>query len=113
MPKRLKTQARGKGGPIWLATKNGVAVSRYANFDPMSKEVLQGEVVDLLNDPARTSVLAKILLDNGTEEFIVAAEGLMVGQKIEHGANAKVEIGNVKTLGSCPEGCPVFNIEKH
>lgn len=112
MPKRLKTQARGKGGPIWLATKNGVAVSRYANFDPFSLEVLRGEVVDLLNDPARSSVLAKILFDDGRKEFVIAAEGLMVGQKIEHGINAKTEIGNIKTLGSCPEGCPVFNIEK-
>jgi len=113
MPKRLKTQARGKGGPVWVATTRGTAVSRYANFDVDSEEVIKGEVVELLNDSARTSVLARIVLDNGDEEYLIAAEGLKVGQRIEHGKNAGIEIGNVKTLGSCIEGCPVFNIEKY
>lgn len=113
MPKRLKTQARGKGGPVWIATTNGTAVSRYANFNANLDEVFKGEVVELLNDSARTAVLARIVLDNGLEEHVIAAEGIKVGQRIEHGKNAALDIGNVKTLGSCVEGCPVFNIERH
>lgn len=113
MPKRLRLQRRGRGGPVWIASKNGGGISRYANFDATEDAVVRGEVVELTNDPSRSGVLASIRLDDGRDELVVAAEGLRVGQRIEHGKNAVIDIGNVKTLGSCPEGCPVFNIEKH
>lgn len=112
MGRRLKTQKRGKGGPVWVATRKGIGVSRYIPYNLTEGQTIGGEVVELLNDPARTGVIARVMLDNGAEENIIAAEGIHVGQRIQHGDNADIAIGNVKTLGACVEGCPVFNIEK-
>ena len=112
MPKRLKTQRRGAGSPIYAASKNGAAVSQYVGCHSEEDEVMKGEIIELLNDPARTSVIARIVFDNGLEESIIAAEGLFVGRRIEHGKNASIDIGNVKSLESLVEGCPIFNIEK-
>ncbi|PIN85794.1 MAG: 50S ribosomal protein L2 [Candidatus Diapherotrites archaeon CG11_big_fil_rev_8_21_14_0_20_37_9] len=112
MPKRLKTQKRGKGTPLYLAGKNGAAVSKYIDNGESQKAKISGEVVELINDPARTAVLAKIRFENKEEEHVIAAEGMFVGQRIEYGKEAALEVGNVKPLIELVEGCPVFNIEK-
>jgi len=111
MPKRLKTQRRGAGSPIYAATMNGAGEARYIDYN-FNLALIKGEMVDFVHDPARSSVLAKVAYDNGSQELIIAAEGSYVGQRIEQGKDAALEIGNVKTLGSCTEGCPVFNIER-
>lgn len=113
MPKRLKTQRRGKGGPVYTATLRAVVEAEYANIDSMQDATIRGEVTDLFNDPSKSGVIAKVVYENGQEEFTIAAEGLTVGQKVFQGKEAELEIGNVKTLGTCVEGCPVFNVEKH
>ncbi len=113
MGRRLITQKRGKGGPVWTASTRGAAVSKYADYYATEGRTIGGEVVGLINDPARTAVIAKIMLDNGVEEDIIAAEGLFVGQRIEQGNEAEIGIGNIKTLANCVEGCPIFNIEKN
>src|SRR3989338_2284516 len=112
MGKRLKTQRRGAGSPIYAATMNGVADAKYINYSEIEAGVQRGEIIELLNDPGRSSVLAQVVYESGKIEYVIAAEGMFVGKVIEHGEGATLEIGNVKTLGSCPEGCPIFNIEK-
>ncbi|MCR4368431.1 MAG: 50S ribosomal protein L2 [archaeon] len=113
MPKTLKTQRRGSGSPVYAAGKNGVGGSKYVDYSEMKNdEALRGEVVELINDPARTAVLAKIVFDNGKESQVIAAEGMFINQRVQYGQNAETEIGNVKPLGTCAEGCPVFNIER-
>jgi len=112
MPKRLKTQRRGKGSPLFAATKKGAAIAQYVDYTQMNNETLKGEVVEFMNDPARTSIIVKIEFDNGTHEHVIAAEGMFVGQRVEYGSEAELQIGNVKPIGDCVEGCPIFNIEK-
>lgn len=113
MGKRLIHQRRGKGSPTFLATKNGTADMAYLALDEAQKNgIVNGEVVRLLSDPGRTGVLARVSFGAGKIETIMAAEGVFVGQKIECGKGAKMEIGNIGMVGEMNEGCPVFNIEK-
>ncbi|MFH1257180.1 MAG: 50S ribosomal protein L2 [Candidatus Diapherotrites archaeon] len=113
MAKRIKSQRAGKGSPTFMATKNGVADIKYITVGEKQRDgVLKGEVIDLVNDPGRTSVLAKIVFEDGREEFVIAAEGLGVGDRIAYGRKAGLAIGNVLPLGELVEGAPVFNIEK-
>jgi len=113
MPKRLKSQSRGKGGPVWIATKKGVAPAKYIDYTVFKEAPkIGGEVIDVINDPSKTAVLARITFDNGLNEYTIAPEGMFIGQRIEYGSEAELSIGNVKQLKDCAEGCPVFNIEK-
>ena len=73
--------------------------------------MLQGQVIDLVKESGRNSVLALISFEDGSTNYIVAAEGLSVGQNIAFGKNASVAIGNVLPLERIPEGCPIFDIE--
>ncbi|MAG18038.1 MAG: 50S ribosomal protein L2 [Candidatus Diapherotrites archaeon] len=112
MPKRLKSQRRGKGSPVFVATNKGAAPAQYVDYTEMTEKTLKGEVVGLIHDPARTAVLSKIEFDNGSQSYSVAAEGMFVGQKVEYGTEADLQVGNVKPIGNCVEGCPIFNVEK-
>ena len=112
MPKRLKHQKRGKGSPTFTATKKGPGKSSHIDLnDEQKKDVITGEIIELLNDPGRTAILAKTLFENGKIEYLIAAEGINLGQTIEVGTKAKISIGNVSFLKDLPEGCPIFNIE--
>ncbi len=67
--------------------------------------------MDLIHDPGRYVPLARVVLENGEEFLMPAAEGMYVGQVIQVGPEAKPEPGNVLPIGNIPEGTQVFNIE--
>jgi large subunit ribosomal protein L2 len=108
MGKRLVSQRRGKGSNTFKAKSKGIE-SKYCNQE---EGLLKGEVIKLIKDTGRNAIMAKIVFDNGKQEEIIAAESIYLGQKIQQGKGAEIEIGNVNSLGELPEGCPIFNIEK-
>lgn len=111
MSKRILVQRKGKGS-IFKARKSNVQPAKYFSLDEKQLNgKREGELIAFVHDPTNSSVLAKILFDDGSVGFTIAAEGTVVGQRVEFGKNAALEIGNVLTLESCVEGCPIFNIE--
>jgi len=112
MGKPLITQRRGKGSPSFKArsTRFKADVS-YRNHDEREKDLIRFEVLDLVDDPARSALLMKVRYDDGQVLLLPAAEGIMVGQVLEEGYNASLNIGNILPLEKIPEGYPVFNIE--
>ena len=108
MGKRLYSQRRGRGTNTFKSKLQGIK-SQYIR---QSNELLKGEIVDFVKDTGRNAIIAKIKFDDGSNQSIVASEGVYVGQKIEQGKGASWEIGNICEIGDLPEGCPVFNIEK-
>jgi large subunit ribosomal protein L2 len=83
----------------------------YFSYQKMKKDVLQGQVVSLMKESARSVVVAKVLLEDDSECLMLAPEGMYVGKKVEFGEKASIDVGNVLPLKSIPEGCPIFNIE--
>ncbi|MEB3773626.1 MAG: 50S ribosomal protein L2 [Desulfurococcales archaeon] len=109
MGKRLRQQRAGRGTPTYISPKH--IHPGPAKYPPLTDETLKGKVMDLIHDPGRYTPLAKIMLENGEEFLIPAAEGMYVGKIIEIGPAAKPEPGNILPLGSIPEGSMVYNIE--
>ncbi len=110
MGKRLLVQRMGRGSPTfrnkgWLHP----APARYPPLMPVEKVV--GRVVELVHDPGRWLPLAHIVLENGTDFWMPAAEGMYVGQIIEIGPRAEIANGNILPVGSIPEGTQIFNVE--
>lgn len=62
-------------------------------------------------DPNRSARIARVKDQNGVYHYILAANGMKVGQKIESGISAPIEEGNRLTLEVIPEGSNVYNIE--
>lgn len=80
--------------------------AKEADFDDV-----EGEVVDIVHDPARSAPLAKVELEDGEERYIIASEGLETGDTVKCGISAPIEPGNRLKLAEIPEGVPVHSIE--
>lgn len=108
MGKRLYSQRRGRGTNTFKAKLKGI----NSQYLAQNEELMKGEVIDLKKETGRNAIIAQIKFDNGTQEEIIAAEGIYIGQKIQQGPGAEISIGNILNLSDLPEGCPIFNIEK-
>lgn len=69
------------------------------------------EVMTIEYDPNRTSRIALVQYEDGEKRYILAPNGLSVGQKIVSSANAAPEVGNALPLSAMPIGTIVHNIE--
>ena len=62
-------------------------------------------------DPGRTAFIALLTYADGEKRYIVAPEGLEVGQKLVSGKDAAPEVGNTLFLADIPLGTIIHNIE--
>jgi large subunit ribosomal protein L2 len=62
-------------------------------------------------DPNRTAFIALVVYADGEKRYIIAPQGLKVGQEIISGTNVAPEIGNTLQLQFIPLGTIVHNIE--
>jgi large subunit ribosomal protein L2 len=71
-------------------------------------------VVDSIQyDPNRSARIALVTYEDGEKRYIVAPNGLQVGQTIKNGSGIEPEIGNTLPLAEIPLGTLVHNIELH
>ena len=112
MGKPLNQQRRGKGSPTFRAPSHRYKCElKYRSYDELEKNVLAGEVIRFVDDPGRDAVLMEVLFENGEKHLFLAPEGIKIGDRIEVGANAKLDIGCVLPLEKIPDGMPVYAIE--
>ncbi|MBI4430751.1 MAG: 50S ribosomal protein L2 [Candidatus Omnitrophica bacterium] len=62
-------------------------------------------------DPNRSARIALIEYVDGQKAYILAPDGMRVGQQVGSGENMEVQTGNHLPLGRIPPGTPVHNIE--
>ncbi len=111
MGKRLITQRRGRGSPLYRSPSHRFRFSvRYPPKNSYEGNI-SGQVIEILHDPARSAPVAKVLLENFKEIQLIASEGLEVGQWIEIGEDAMLRNGNVLPLGKISEGLEVHSVE--
>ena len=80
---------------------------KYSN-----KGEMKGIVEDIIHDPGRTTPIARIRLENKKKMLILATEGIEIGREIKFtDSKENCEIGNILSIGSIPEGFPIYNIE--
>ena len=64
-------------------------------------------------DPMRTAYIALLYYVDGEKAYIIAPEGLKVGDKVLAGQDIPPEVGNALPLKVMPTGTIVHNIELH
>ena len=70
-----------------------------------------GRVAAIEYDPNRSARLALIFYADGDKRYILAPNGLNVGETIKAGADAEYKAGNSMRLKDMPNGTMVHNIE--
>lgn len=85
---------------------------RYRLIDFKRNKVdITAEVKTIEYDPNRTARIALVQYTDGEKAYIIAPNGLKVGQVIISGSNVAPEIGNTLPVGNMPLGTIVHNIE--
>jgi large subunit ribosomal protein L2 len=62
-------------------------------------------------DPNRTARIALVQYEDGEKRYILAPQGLAVGQKVVSSTTAAPEVGNALPLSAMPIGTIVHNVE--
>ncbi len=114
MGKRLKQQRRGSS-PRYRSPRHRFTVDlNYRTYDDVEKTgVLKAQVLEIVDDPGRDSLLMRVRYENNESNYLLAPEGIAVGDSVETGAQAKLKPGNVLPLYRLPDGAYVFNLERN
>jgi large subunit ribosomal protein L2 len=103
---------RNNEGKMTIRNVGGGHKKKYRIIDfKRDKEGVPGKVNTIEYDPNRTARIALINYVDGEKRYIVAPQGLKVGQEINAGKGASPEIGNTLYLSEIPFGTVIHNIE--
>lgn len=76
-----------------------------------NKDGVPGTIATIEYDPNRTCRIALVHYLDGDKRYILAHEGVKVGDKIENGPNADIIAGNCLPLRNIPLGSTIHHIE--
>lgn len=111
IPKR-RTGGRNSYGHITNRRIGGGHKRRIRLIDfKRSRHNTAAEVLTIEYDPNRSARIALIQYAEGEKSYILAPDGLRVGEKVMSGEGAEVKVGNHLPLRNIPEGTPIHNIE--
>jgi large subunit ribosomal protein L2 len=107
-----KNSGRNNQGKITVRHQGGGTRRQYRIIDfKRQKDDIEATVKAIEYDPNRTANIALLVYADGTKSYILAPEGLEVGQKLLSGDNAEAKTGNCLPLQNVPIGAMVHNVE--
>ncbi|MBQ7077235.1 MAG: 50S ribosomal protein L2 [Lachnospiraceae bacterium] len=107
-----KNSGRNNQGKITVRHHGGGNRRKYRIIDfKRTKDGIPATVVSIEYDPNRTANIALINYADGVKSYILAPEGLKVGDKLMNGPEAEVRVGNCLPLDKIPVGAQIHNIE--
>ena len=107
-----RTGGRNSQGKMTIRQKGGGHKRRYREIDfKRNKSDVTATVTSIQYDPNRTAFIALLTYADGEKRYVIAQNGLTVGQTISVGAEAAPEIGNALPLNAIPLGTIISCIE--
>ena len=113
-PKK-RSGGRNSQGKMTMRYKGGGHKKKYRIIDfKRDKTGVPAEVRSIEYDPNRTAFIALLNYQDGEKRYVIAQNGLQVGQNIVSGKSGVApEIGNAMPLSEIPLGTIVSCIELH
>lgn len=109
----LKTHSgRNSYGRITVRHRGGGNRRKYRIIDFKRNKVdMPATVLTLEYDPNRSAHIALVQYEDGEKRYILAPNGLKVGDVIESGEHADIKTGNALPLANIPVGTFIHNVE--
>ncbi len=109
----IKTTAgRNNQGKITVRHHGGGAKRKYRIIDfKRNKDGVSAKVAAIEYDPNRTANIALLHYSDGEKRYILAPNGLKVGDTISNGPDAEIHVGNALPMRNIPVGAEIHNIE--
>ena len=103
---------RNNTGKMTMRYIGGGHKKKYRIIDfKRDKENVEAEVMTVEYDPNRSANICLVQYTDGEKRYIIAPNGIQVGQKISSGVGVEPEIGNALYLKEIPLGTVIHNIE--
>lgn len=103
---------RNNTGKMTMRSIGGGHKQKYRLIDfKRDKENIPATVKTIEYDPNRTARIALLYYADGEKRYIVAPNGLKVGQEVISGKGAQPDVGNTLYLSEIPFGTVIHNIE--
>lgn len=107
-----KKSGRNSYGRITVRHRGGGNRRKYRIIDfKRDKDNMTAEVMTIEYDPNRSAFIALVQYEDGEKRYILAPNGLKVGDKIESGSQADITVGNALPLADIPVGTVIHAIE--
>ena len=112
-PKK-RSGGRNNSGRMTVRYRGGGHKRRYRIIDfKRNRFDIPAEVLTIEYDPNRSAFIALVQYKDGEKRYIIAQNGLKVGQKVVSGEKVGTEIGNAMALSNIPLGTIISCIELH
>jgi len=107
-----KSGGRNNSGRMTMRYLGGGHKRRYRVIDfQRAKDGIKARVKSIEYDPNRSARIALLIYADGEKRYIIAPNGIKVGQELESGKGVAPEVGNALFLEDIPLGTVVHNIE--
>lgn len=107
-----KSGGRNGVGHLTVRQRGGGHKRRYRIIDfKRDKDGIPAIVKTIEYDPNRTAFIALVCYADGEKRYIIAPQGLKVGDKLLSGKEAAPNVGNALFLKDIPLGTPIHAIE--
>ena len=109
---KRRASGRNHHGVITAKHRGGGNKKLYRIIDfKRNKDGILATVEAIEYDPNRTCFIALIRYEDGVKNYILAPNGIKVGQTIISGPTASPDLGNAMPLTNIPSGIEIHNIE--
>ncbi len=107
-----KNSGRNSYGRITVRHRGGGNRRKYRVIDfKRQKSGVPATVKTLEYDPNRSAFIAPIEYEDGEKSYIIAPQGLKVGDTVVSGTDADIKPGNALPLANIPTGTFIHNVE--
>ncbi|MGN1113202.1 MAG: 50S ribosomal protein L2 [Acutalibacteraceae bacterium] len=107
-----KKSGRNSYGRITVRHRGGGNRRKYRIIDfKRQKFDVPGKIVSLEYDPNRSAFIALVEYEDGDKSYIIAPNGVKVGDTVVAGADADIKPGNALPLANIPTGTFIHNVE--
>ena len=107
-----KKSGRNSYGRITVRHRGGGNRRKYRIIDFKRNKVgMNATVMTLEYDPNRSAHIALLQYEDGEKRYILAPNGLNVGDVVRSGADADIKPGNALPLKNIPVGTFIHNVE--
>lgn len=110
--KKSKTGGRNNQGRITCRHIGGGHRQKYRVIDfKRNKDGIPAKIERIEYDPNRSALIALLLYADGERRYMIAPQGLKVGDEVVSGNESVIKVGNCLPLTNIPVGSTVHCIE--
>lgn len=112
LEKKSKSGGRNNDGRMTMRYMGGGHKQKYRVIDfKRDKHGIPATVKTIEYDPNRTARIALLFYADGEKRYIIAPDGLKVGDTVVSGSSSAPNVGNALPLSEIPMGSVIHNIE--